>query len=246
MNARSKNKLIAAYIVVLLALSACAGSTTQANPGPSNTKQPTVEAASATPTSTPTATASPTPPLAILYQDDFYDPASGWESYHQNDGMLDYDNGKYRMQIPLKKVTFWVSANVDYENVVIEADAIRNGGPLANLYGLLCRLDYATNAGYMFLISSQGYYGIAKYVNPELDWLGNDDLVFSDAVFTDDNPNHLHAECNGTHLAFSVNGQMLLEVNDDSFTKGDVGFAAGTTGEPGTDVSFDNLVIYAP
>jgi hypothetical protein len=38
---------------------------------------------------------------------------------------------------------------------------------------------------------------------------------------------------------------MLLEVSDDSLKKGEVGFVAGATGEAGTDIFFDNLVVYA-
>ena len=244
MNTRIKLNSFFVGMLILLSVAACMGGTaTQINPSATHTSQQSTFTLSATP-SIPTTT--PTQQLEILYQDDFSDPASGWESYRSADGKLDYEDGKYRMQIPVSNNTYWVAANIDYADVILEADAVRNGGPLDNVYGLMCRLSYDTNEAYMFLITSKGYYGIAKWTNLKLELLGNTDYGFSDAIFTDERENHLRAECIGNQLSLSVNGQRLLEVSDNTLVKGDVGFAAGTTGESGTDILFDNLVVYAP
>lgn len=244
MNTRTKIKSSFVSMMILLSIAACmGGASTQSNPSPTNTSR---QITSTVPATTTIPSATSTQQFEILYQDDFFDPASGWESYREADGMLDYEDGKYRMQIPVPNNTYWVAANIDYTDVIIEADAVRNGGPLDNVYGLMCRLDYDTNEAYMFLITSKGYYGIAKWTNLGLELFGNTDYVFSDAIFTDERENHLRVECYGDQLSLSVNGQTLLKVNDNTLKKGDIGFAAGTTGESGTDILFDNLVVYAP
>jgi len=35
-------------------------------------------------------------------------------------------------------------------------------------------------------------------------------------------------------------------VNDDDFTSGDVGILAGSFDKPGSDIYFDNFVVYKP
>jgi hypothetical protein len=150
------------------------------------------------------------------------------------------------MKIPVPNNIYWVEANIDYADVIIEADLARDSGPLDNLYGLMCRLNQNTNEAYMFLITSQGHYGIAKWTGLGLKLLGNGDYAFSEAVYTNEKENHLRVECDGNRLSLTVNDLTLLEISDNSLTKGDVGLVAGTTGEAGTDILFDNLVVYAP
>jgi hypothetical protein len=100
MNSRVRIQLLAASIVPLLSIIACTGVTpTQAIQNPIDTPRqntPTVTAAIITLTPSPTQNPKPTSTLSleVLYQDDFSNPASGWESYRSTDGMLDYDDGK--------------------------------------------------------------------------------------------------------------------------------------------------------
>ena len=43
-----------------------------------------------------------------------------------------------------------------------------------------------------------------------------------------------------------MNGQQLIQVQDAEFTAGDVGLIAGTYDVPGTDIRFDNFIVYQP
>ena len=47
-------------------------------------------------------------------------------------------------------------------------------------------------------------------------------------------------------MAFSVNGVELAEVQDSSYSRGDVGLYAGAFFEPDVEVHFDNLRVAAP
>jgi hypothetical protein len=53
-------------------------------------------------------------------------------------------------------------------------------------------------------------------------------------------------DCIGDTLTLFVNDQQLAQVRDNEFPSGDVGLIAGTYDTPGTDIRFDNFVVYKP
>jgi hypothetical protein len=58
--------------------------------------------------------------------------------------------------------------------------------------------------------------------------------------------NRLRAECIGQRQAFYINGELVVELDDDSVHSGDIGLGAGE-GEFGrTEVRFDNLLVSRP
>jgi hypothetical protein len=191
----------------------------------------------------PVPTATPEP--IILFEDDFSDPNSGWEHYNEVDGVLDYHEGGYRMWVNNPDNLFWVNANQEFTDVRIEVNAQRIDGPLANQYGLMCRLDENFNY-YAFLITSEGYFGIGKQVDFQFQWLGAEDWQFSDVINGAEDRNQIRADCSGDTLALFVNGQLLLEVQDDSIQGDDSGLMAGTVGEAGTDILFDDFRLLEP
>jgi hypothetical protein len=114
-----------------------------------------------------------------------------------------------------------------------------------NLYGLICR--YVDNQNFYFLIvASDGYYAIGKSVNGEYDYIDTEFMEETDAVLGGDATNHIRADCSGSTLRLYANGNLLKEVNDATFTTGDIGLIAGTFDNVGVDILFDNVVVRAP
>ena len=58
--------------------------------------------------------------------------------------------------------------------------------------------------------------------------------------------NHIRADCVGDTLTLYVNGMQLAQVKDARFPAGDVGLIAGTYATPGTDIRFDDFIVYQP
>ena len=58
--------------------------------------------------------------------------------------------------------------------------------------------------------------------------------------------NRLRVDCIGNRLSLYVNGEIVAEVTDGDLASGDVGLASGTYDDPGTDMRFDNFVVYRP
>jgi hypothetical protein len=184
-------------------------------------------------------------PTQILYQDDFSDPSSGWNRVTATTGQTDYDDGVYRIYVDEPNTDIWAKPGLNFRDVRLEVDALKVGGDRDNRFGLICRA-VDDSSFYTFVISSDGYYGIGKIKGQEYSLIGMQALQHSDAIQLGSAPNHLRADCVGDTLTLYVNGEKLAQVQDDEFASGDVGLIAGTYSQPGTDIRFDNFVVYKP
>ncbi len=95
-------------------------------------------------------------------------------------------------------------------------------------------------------ISSDGFYGISKFVEGEETLIGMDSLQSNTAINQGATTNHLRVDCVGDRLTLYVNDRILAEVQDATFPAGDVGMIAGTFDDPGADILFDNFVVMRP
>ena len=184
-------------------------------------------------------------PGRILFRDDFSDPASGWNRVTAANGETDYADGAYRIFVNEPNMDIWAKPGLDFNDVHIEVDALKVGGDRNNRFGIICRV-VEPNTFYTFIVSSDGYYGIGKIKGQEYKLIGMDALQPSDVILKGSALNHIRADCVGNRLTLHVNGHKLAEVEDNDLTSGDVGLIAGTYDTSGTDVRFDNFVVYQP
>ena len=185
------------------------------------------------------------PAADVLFQDDFSDSSSGWDSYSDSDGVTDYADDVYRILVNETSTDYWANPGLDFTDTVIEVDATKVGGPDDNDLGLICRYQDVDNF-YFFIISSDGYYTIGKVVDGTQELIGGDNMEYSDTIKQGNATNHIQADCVGTHLVLHVNGEKLSDVTDSTYTSGDVGLMAGTFDAPGTDIHFDDFVVKKP
>jgi hypothetical protein len=183
----------------------------------------------------------------VFFQDDFSDPASGWDRVSGSDGVTDYAGGTYRLFSALSDYYLWATPGRLFErDVRIEADAIKVSGPDDGVFGLICRYQDAENF-YVFMISADGQAGIAKVLSGrDLVMLSGATLMPSSRIQTGLATNHLQADCLGSTLAFFVNGEQVASADDSSFTGGDVGLWLGDYEMPGMEVYMDNFVVRRP
>ncbi len=189
-------------------------------------------------------------PSNVLFQDDFSDKSSGWDSVNDAEGITDYENGAYRIYVNKDQFDFWSNPGLTSlpADVRIEVDATKTAGPDMNDIGVICRytqVDDVSNFYYLY-ISSDGFAIIDKIENDEPSTLSEALTDPHSAIKTGNASNHLRADCIGSTLTLYVNGQKVLTATDSAITGGDVGLIAGTFDEAGTDVLFDNLVVTKP
>jgi hypothetical protein len=184
-------------------------------------------------------------PGKVLLQDDFSDVSSGWNRVKASKGESDYADGAYRIVVNEPNVDIWSKAGADFKDVRVEVDAYKVGGDRDNRFGVICRAIDA-NHFYTFIISSDGYYGIGMVNGNEYRLLGMEALQPTEAIQQGAALNRIRADCVGNTLTMYVNDQKLTSVEDYTFASGDVGLIAGSYGTPGTDILFDNFMVYQP
>ncbi len=182
----------------------------------------------------------------VLFSDDFSSINSNWDRVSDANMITDYYNSAYRIKVDMPNYDSWANPDdLSFTDVQIEVDATKNGGPDTNDFGLICR--YTDPHSYYYgVISSDGYYGIYKKTAEGGTQLGQGGEQFSDKIPTGAVTNHIRFDCIGSTLTLYVNGVMIDQRTDSSYTKGNVGLIAGTYTQTGVDILFDNLIVYKP
>lgn len=205
---------------------------------------PPVTEATPAPTASPAPLAEPAFPSDLVqFQDDFSDPGSGWGTNQDANGMTDYSNGTFRINVMTTDYLLWsYNYQVPQNDITIQVDATKAGGPDDNAFGVICRYQDSDNF-YYFVITSDGYAGIAMYKNNEKIWLSGEKLLPSDAILQGAATNRIRADCAGSTLTLYANETEIVSVTDSSFTGGNVGLIAKAYATPGVDILFDNFIV---
>jgi len=184
----------------------------------------------------------------LLFFDDFTNDDSGWYSNGDPSAVASYDGGGYRIVVTQETSAVWAVPGRLFSDVRIEVSADKRSGDDDNFFGLMCRVQGSTDTAnfYLLMISSDGYYGIAKRVNGgELALIGQEKMQFSEAINLGSGVNHVRADCVGDRLSLYANDELLAAVMDGDLVSGQIGLLAGTFSVPGTNILFDDLAIYA-
>jgi hypothetical protein len=182
---------------------------------------------------------------SVLFQDDFSDPNSGWLQGQDEFGLAEYTERGFRIYVANESSAKISIPRLHYSNVRLEVEARKIGGMDDNDFGLICRYKDPDNF-YFFIISSDGYYGIGKYVHNNMSLIEMDMMQTSDLINQGEANNQIRADCVGDLLTIYINGQKAAEVRDSSLKEGDVGMIAGTFASPGTDILFEQFKVMRP
>jgi hypothetical protein len=180
-----------------------------------------------------------------LFMDDFSDSNSGWDRQRTTDGVTDYENDHYLIQVDRQNFDYFANPSKSFTDVRVEVEAYQESGEEDNDYGVICRYQ-GRNDFYAGLISSDGYYGIFKVKGGDYALLGMDTMAKNPAIKPDPELNLLRMDCKGSDLTLFVNGIQLDTRQDSDFISGDVGLMAGTYNNTGLKVVFDNFVVMQP
>jgi hypothetical protein len=181
---------------------------------------------------------------ALLFEEDFTDPESGWEISSQG-GLKDYYNGTYHIKIDDPNIFSWSVIDQAYGDVIIEVDVAFTGSADMAEMGLICRM--VNNQDFYFLtIRSDGAFAIFKMYQGKEFFLGMDGYQFSPDINAGLNTNHIKAECKRDQLSLYANGIHLVTVTDASYQVGDVGLIAGAFEQTDVNVFFDNFQVIRP
>jgi hypothetical protein len=181
----------------------------------------------------------------VLFQDDFSRPSSGWDRYQDDIYRADYEDGEYQIEIFAPETLAWSLPKLSFTDVWISVEANKAAGPEDNAFGVICRYENPGNFIF-FLVSSDGYAGIGRYIEGEKKLLSDESLLPTDAVHKGSEGNFIQAECVGERLVLFVNNTRVAEVDIEAVRSGDVGLIAGTYSDPGVEIHFDNFSTVQP
>ncbi len=211
---------------------------------PAEESQPTE-----TPEPTATAVALPTLPAypKVVVRDDFSDPKSGWDRTTVHGNSMNYADNGYLISIggPGNGETSWIKDGL--KNFSAEVDEETQSG--TGWYGVLCRVKENVG-GYSFEISTDGDYAIRKYIF-NADGSTSKDITSGSMrsdILNQEGINHVRGDCIGKTLTLTVNGQVIDQGTDSSFSTGGVGLiaVAFSDSEKGIDTLFKNFVVKSP
>jgi hypothetical protein len=212
-------------------------------PLPTDTPEPTE---TPLPTDTPEPSNTPTPAepeFDLVYEDDFAF-AQGWPDERGDSFSVRYNLGGYVISVDLRNDVIWSVRSQPFINVRVEVEGMRLSGPRDGTYGVVCRHENGSNY-YYFFVGSDGSYGIGKKVAGVMNYLVLEQDTNA-VIYTGAATNVVRADCIGNTLTLYANDQQLATVDDEEFTAGAVGMAAGTQSTTGYEVLFDNIKIYEP
>ncbi|MBA4380560.1 MAG: hypothetical protein C0393_07805 [Anaerolinea sp.] len=182
-------------------------------------------------------------PGQLLYENDFSYPKGHWSPYSDNDVSFSYLDGRYHLEMKTERLTAWSNAGENFSDAVISVDAQVVSATGEGEFGLICRYQNMDNY-YVFDVSENGFFSIWKHENGEFVWIRKWEA--SSAIPTDNRSFKLTVACIGNKLSMAIDGQVLGEAVDASFSAGDIGLFVATQNTGGLRVAFDNLVVHEP
>jgi tetratricopeptide (TPR) repeat protein len=188
----------------------------------------------------------------LLFFDDFSSAECGWFTNGDPASPGLCADGGYVLVEKQTNASVWALPGRLFSDVRIEVTATKQAGDEdSNFFGVICRVQGTSGSAgsYAFLITSDGYYGIAKIATDgsqtSLSLIKPDAMLFSSVINQGDSTNKITAVCSGTRLALYVNDQLLIEANDADYTTGQVGILAGAFSKAaGTSIFFDDFKVF--
>lgn len=181
----------------------------------------------------------------VLFSDDFSDESSGWLTYDEYDGRVAYLNGCFNVRdYTVPDWTIYGESQHYFTGFALEVETWLVDGTDDNYLVVFCRWKDEDNC-YAFGISADGYYAVNKFVD-------GDTTTFVGPTYSSyirqgqAVTNLIHIECIGSDLSLTVNGNLLWEDTDATFSGGDIALAADAIGGTFTEVAFDNIVVTKP
>jgi len=181
----------------------------------------------------------------MVYHDNFSNPNSGWPTIIDEGSSIAYQFEGLRFLINNPNYDYWSAPANSYKDVRVSVVSSKLGGPDDNEYGIICRLNDKNNY-YGFLIGSDGYAGIVKVKGGDVSLLTSDEMQFFEVIRLGEARNDLEAVCTGPRLTFSINGEFVLETEDDEYPSGRAGLMISSRNFAGVDIFFDDFTVRNP
>jgi tetratricopeptide (TPR) repeat protein len=181
----------------------------------------------------------------LVFYEDFANNHHGWwtgnanaDPARLNEGTI--RDGEYLIVTHKKDVSWRVTCEDcgNLDDVYFEANTRYVRGSATYPYGLVLRGDRGVDQTYLFSITADGSYRVAKDVEDKIVPLAS---WTSDPVIRPNGTNRLGVLARGSSFEFFINGKSVARVNDTSLSKGYIGFSVGITD---LEVAFSQVRVW--
>jgi len=183
------------------------------------------------------------PPEALIINDDFKNPDSGWPEYSDGSASLRYIDDAYSMFVKNSNVAIRCN-NLklgELNDFIAEVDVKEYGTPRSGCVGFVFRMQDDMNH-YAFLINNNARtYELIKHISGIPNTLQG--WTATNYIKSETSTNRIKIICKGPQIEAYSNGYKLCTVRDTSFTKGFFGFEVDTWVAP-QDFRFSNLKVF--
>lgn len=177
---------------------------------------------------------------AVVVRENFDIPAlSPFEPAVTESAIYRFVDGAYAIAISTTEYITWEPLEDRYTDASVAIDTTISG-PTDGAAALLFRMQDDDNF-YMFVVNGERSYQIDLLINNE--WTTLVSWTENDAIAPLGESNQLRVEMRGNTFEFYVNDQLVDTVEDDTFARGEVAFAANSFSESGVEIRFDNLIV---
>jgi hypothetical protein len=185
---------------------------------------------------------------SVLFADDFSNGGnSDWFTEADDQGQTAVLNESMIIEIgQANLIQFTELREYSFDDFFLEVDVTQLAGDPESSYGILFRMR-SPDEFYRFEITSNGRYMIERHNADGTwtrfldDWLGNANIEQGLNV-----TNKLGVAADGPLFIFYINSQPVQQITDPDYVQGSIALSAGTFGQPGLSVAFDNVVIRQP
>lgn len=227
-------------------------------PAPEATLPPapaTMPPPSETPTITPTSGPTPIPPSdprfgLDLEQPDVRDDFSstrGWFPQVNAGADHAFADGAFRaIDLTANNSVFWSTSRLEEDDTFIEIDARIGSCTGRDSAGVILRVSKASYAnGYALEISCDGAYRLREFIQPSTSPATLAGWTESGAIIKGPNQtNRIGLLARGSLLYAFVNGELLVEREDNTLTSGVFGLYANAVNTAGLTIQFDNFALW--
>jgi len=184
----------------------------------------------------------------ILFSEEFGESVSGaWQLEGDDQSRATIGDGHLLITIDAPSTVHYTTLpDQIFSNFVLEVDATQQAGSPSSSYGILLRMS-GPQQFYRFEVTGNGEYVVERHDGAG-SWVRlTDNWQSSEALVTGLNmTNRLAIVADGGMFSFYANDELLTQVVDAQYSQGAIALDAGTFGQPGLQVAFDNLVIRQP
>ena len=184
------------------------------------------------------------PNILKLYEDNFTTASSGWLQEKIGNTFIGYSTPEYyhvQVKNPDDKATVYVPNQRQYEDVNIDLKAFTGAAKNGDFrYGVVFRssgdqyyafaISPSTKKWYVLKGSSNGEEILRESTNAGIQSLDAEDVV---RVVT-----------SGPVFTFYINGQLVYQLNDADYPRGEVGLFVHTLDSPSALMYFDSIVLW--